>query len=117
LSFLYPHTCEIRRPAAQPGEGKLAYGGQTQASETRVKGPGIPCNIELRREGQRNTTGLPGDGTRPTYDVRFKRRSALAYGDVRDRDVLVDGLGQRYLVVANPWLKFGYALRVERLEA
>lgn len=117
MSFLYPHVCEIRRPAPQTGEGKIGYGGQTAPGETRIKGPGIRCNIELRREGQRNTTGLPADGTRPTYDVRFPRHTVLAYGDVHEDDIVVDGLGQRYLVVSNDWHKFGYALRVERLKA
>lgn len=117
MSFRFPHTCEIRRPAAQTGQGKVAYGGQTQSGETSVKPPGIPCNIELRREGQRNTSGLPGDGTRPTYDVRFPRNCGLAYGDIKDDDILIDGLGQRYQVVSNDWHKFNYALRVERLKA
>lgn len=115
MSFLYPRRVQFLRPGAQAGEGKLGYGGETEADEA-VVAEDIPCNIELRREGQKNTAGLPGDGTRPTYDARIPRR-ALANGTVLDRDVMVDDLGQRYLVVANYWNSLGYALRVERLEA
>lgn len=115
MSFMYPRTVSISRSGPQAGEGKLGYGGETQADETPVA-QDLPCNIELRTEGQRNATGLPGDGTRPTYDARIPRR-ALANGQVLDRDILIDDLGQRYLVVANYWNSLGYALRIERLEA
>jgi hypothetical protein len=115
MSFLYPRTATITRPAAQSGEGKVAYGGQTQAGETNVAA-GVVCNIQLRREGQKNTTGLPGDANRPTYDVRIPK-AALANGTVRDRDIVTDDLGHRYVVQSDYWDSLGYALRVERLEA
>lgn len=111
MSFLYPRTCTLARPSAQTGEGALPYGGESQAGETHVA-TGIPCNIELRREGQRNTTGLPGDGTRPTYDCRIPR-SALAKGVVKDLDIVIDDEGLRYQVVGPFWSSLGYALRVE----
>lgn len=118
MSFLYPHKITVRRPGAQTGEGKLSYGGQTQSAETDVPGVTWPvaCNIELRREGQKNTTGLPGDANRPTYDVRIPRR-LVPYGAIKDKDIVVDGLGQRYVVQGNYWNSLGYAIRAERLEA
>jgi hypothetical protein len=115
MSFLYPRTVTITRPQAQTGEGKIGYGGQTQAGEQPVA-TGIRCNIQLRREGQKNTTGLPGDANRPTYDVRMPKR-ALAKGTVKDRDLVTDDLGERYVVQSDYWDSLGYALRVERLEA
>jgi hypothetical protein len=116
MSFLYPHTVVVYRPGAQTGAGKLAYGGQTQTTEQQITPNPIACNIELRREGQKNTTGLPGDANRPTYDVRIPR-AALANGMVLDRDILMDGLGQRYVVQSNYWNSLGYTMRAERLEA
>lgn len=115
MSFLYPRTISIRRPAAQSGEGALAYGGQTQSGETSVE-TGVPASIQERREGQKSQVGLPGDGTKPTWYV-FIPRSALALGVVKDRDVVVDDQGERYQVIANYWDSLGYRLTAERLEA
>lgn len=116
MSFLYPHTVIVKRPGAQSGEGGLSYGGQTQGAEQQITANPVPCNIELRREGQKNATGLPGDANRPTYDVRIPR-AALANGTIFDRDILVDGLGLRYQVVGPYWNSLGYALRVELLHS
>jgi hypothetical protein len=51
---------------------------------------------------------------RTTY---ASRRRALANGTVRDRDIVTDDLGHRYVVQSDYWDSLGYALRVERLEA
>lgn len=115
MSFLYPRKITITRPTAQGGEGKIGYGGKTQAGED-VLAEDVPCNIQLRREGQKNSTGLPGDATRPTYDVRIPKR-ALALGVVHDRDLITDDEGVRYLVVGPYWDSLGYAVRVELLHA
>lgn len=115
MSFLYPRTITISRPGAQTGEGKVGYGGTTQAAETQVAA-GVPCNIQLRREGQHSPVGLPGDGTRPTYDVRIPKR-ALAKGSVMDRDLITDDEGARYQVVGPYWDSLGYALRAELMAA
>jgi hypothetical protein len=115
MSFLYPRTMTLARAAAQAGEGQIGYGGKTQAAEM-VIAQDIPCTFDLRREGQKDTTGLPGDGTRPTYDCRIPRRS-LALGMVQDRDIVIDDQGLRYLVVGPFWASLGYALRVELLAA
>lgn len=115
MSFLYPRTLTLVRPATQSGEGKLTYGGKTQAGET-VIASSVPCGFDLRREGQKDTPGLPGDGTRPTYDCRIPRK-ALAKGTVKDRDIVIDDEGLRYQVVGPFWASLGYALRVELLAA
>jgi hypothetical protein len=115
MSFVYPRTIEVRRPNAKSGEGALSYGGQTQSAET-VLATGIMASIQLRREGQRNTTGLPGDGTRPNWDV-FTPRTVLADGLVQDRDIVVDDLGRRFQVLGDYIDSMGGKFRVERLEA
>jgi hypothetical protein len=111
LSFLYPNLISLSRPGAQSGEGAQPYGGATQAAET-VIATGIACNIELRREGQRDPVGLPADGTRPTYDIRIPL-SGLAKGTVKLRDICTDETGLRYQVLATPFYSLGYTLRVE----
>lgn len=113
MSFLYPHTVSIARPEAQAGEGAMDYGGKTQAGET-VIAQSIPAAFDLRREGQKNPTGIPGDGTRPTYDCRIPRK-ALARGAVKNLDIVIDEEGLRYQVVGPFWASMGYALRVELL--
>lgn len=115
MSFLYPRIIAVHRPATQAGEGAIGYGGQTEGGET-VVATGIRCNIQLRREGQRDTTGLPADANRPTYDVRVPKR-LLPLGTVKDRDIVIDDLGVRYIVQSAYWDSLGYALRVETLEA
>lgn len=115
MGFLYPRTIDVKRPGAQTGEGQLGYGGATQAAETTIA-TGLPANLELRREGQRNTTGLPGTGTRPNYDVRIPRK-ACAKGTIKKLDIIVDDEGDRYQVLSPYWNSLGYALRVEILEA
>lgn len=115
MSFVYPRTIAIHRPGAQTGEGKLGYGGATQAAETLVVA-GIAASIQLRREGQRSPVGLPGDAARPSWDV-FTRRGALEDGLVKDRDIVVDDLGRRFLVLGDYIDSMGGKYRVERLEA
>lgn len=115
MSFVYPRTLTLVRPRAQSGEGRAAYGGKTQDGED-VIAENVPCNFDLRREGQKDTPGLPGDGTRPTYDCRIPKR-ALALGTVKDRDIIVDDQGLRYQVVGPFWASLGYALRVELMAA
>lgn len=115
MSAIYNRTITVRRAAAQTGEGKLGYGGKTQAGEANVQ-TGIPASIQLRREGQRNQTGLPGDGARPSWDV-FTPRGMLAAGGVHDLDVIVDDLGRRFQVLGDYSDSMGGKYRVERLEA
>lgn len=115
MSFIYPRTIAVHRPGAQSGEGALAYGGAGQSTESALK-TGVPASIQLRREGQRNPTGLPGDGARPSWDV-FTRRGTLVAGDVHDRDIFVDDLGRRFQVLGDYIDSLGGKYRVERMEA
>lgn len=115
MSFLYPRTVSVHRPAGQTGEGKLAYGGASQAGETEIA-TGLSASIQKRREGQKSPAGLPADGTRPTWLI-FVPRGSLALGAIKDRDIIIDDLGVRYQVLADGWDSLGYAAITERLEA
>ncbi|MBV9528249.1 hypothetical protein [Sphingomonas sp.] len=115
MSFLYPRVVAFNRPATQPGVGAQGYGGHTQATETLLFA-GIPASIQERREGTNSTVGLPGDAQRPTWYV-FIPKTALALGSIKDRDIMIDDVGLRYMVVAPYFDNFGYRLTVATLEA
>ncbi len=116
MSFLYPRLIAITRPAAQTGVGFQAdYAGDQKATETPVADT-IRASIQLRREGQSNPVKLPGDGSRPNWDIFIPKR-ALACGTVLQRDIVTDDQNERYQVLANAWDSLGYRLRCEKLEA
>lgn len=115
MGFLYPRTIAIHRPAGQAGVGALGYGGQVVAQEA-VIATDVAASIQLEREGQRNSTGLPGDGKQASHSV-FIRRAALALGTVRSRDIVIDDLGKRYQVLDPYWDSLGHRLAVLVLEA
>ncbi|HEX7854448.1 MAG TPA: hypothetical protein VF503_12205 [Sphingobium sp.] len=114
MSFLYPRTIAVRRPAAQAGIGAVGYGGHIAAEETPVAN-GVRASIQARREGTNNPVGLPGDGKTPTHYVYIPLRAA-ARGLINDLDIVVDDLGQRYQVLVNYWDSLGYRLSVQTLE-
>lgn len=113
--FMYPRTIDIHRPAGQAGVGALGYGGQTVATEA-VLATGIRCSIQMQREGQRNPTGLPGDGKQASHFV-FIPKAALALGAVRSRDILIDDQGRRYQVIDPYFDSLGHRLSALVLEA
>jgi hypothetical protein len=116
VSFLYPRVIAIRRPPPQSGVGfQAAYAADTRAQET-VIASGLRASIQLTREGQKNPVGLPGDGTRPAWDI-FIPRADAADGLIRDRDYIEDDLGRRFQVVADNPDSLGYAIRAEKVEA
>jgi hypothetical protein len=116
VSFLYPRTIQVRRPAAQAGVGfQTTYSGLARDQET-VVASGVKASIQARREGQHGAVGLPADATKPTWYVFIPKR-ALANGAVRDRDIIEDDLGLRYQVIAPYWDSLGYRLSTELLEA
>ncbi len=114
MSFVYPRLVSFRRPGAQTGIGKVAYGGETAASETPVAS-NVRCSIQAQREGPHNSVGLPGDALRPMYYV-YIPRDALDAGVVQERDVMLDERGGRYQVVTPYWDSMGHRLSVQSLE-
>lgn len=116
MSFLYPRVVSVRRPAAQTGVGfQTGYAGNTRAQETVVAAD-LRASIQLTREGQKNPVGLPGDGTRPAWDIFIPYGDAAA-GSILDRDFIEDDLGRRFQVVADNPDSLGYAIRAEKVEA
>jgi hypothetical protein len=108
MSFMYPRRVRFHRPGAQTGIGAVAYGGQTVAKEDDITCT-IPASIQARREGTNNPVGLPGDSKTPTWYVFIPKRAAKL-GDVQDRDIMIDDLGNRYQVIQPYWDSLGHRL-------
>lgn len=116
MSFLFPRTVAVHRPAADSGVGfQAAYAGQTQAAETPIL-TGLQASIQVRREGSVNKVGLPGDGTAPFWDVFLHRRDVTA-GQVMNRDIIIDDLSRRFQVVASDYESLNPRFRCMQLEA
>lgn len=115
MSFIYPRTITITRPAPQQTAGGLqGYGGRTEAGETELA-TGVPCSVQGRREGTRNPPGLPADGNKASWRI-YTPLGAVDDGFVRDNDVLTDDLGRRFGVVADYTNSLGGCFYCERLE-
>ncbi len=133
-TFLYPRTASLRRSVSNavqaerngaPSFGVLGYGGVAQVTEPDPAGiaeeviaTGLPCDIAVGGSGKATRTGggLPADSPGPIHWQFTFPKGALARGAIRDRDVLVDDLGNRYQVVAAYWTPLGYQPKTVRLQ-
>ena len=124
MSFMYPRTISVVRPVgngsdAEPAVGDVGYNadrGNAQPGDETPIASGIPCSIQLDRQGQRNGEGLPTDSRyQPIYKV-FIPKAAVALGLIKGADVVVDDQGQRYQVFSPYWDSMGYRLGVFVLE-
>lgn len=116
-SFLYPRTVNITRAGAQPSTG--GDGGEAPSSDPSLETPiatGLPANIQARNAGGKNPVGLPAGGANQTWRV-FMPRAVSVLGQIQNRDIVTDDLGNRYQVVADYWNSLGFNLICERLEA
>lgn len=117
MSFLYPRTISIRRANAHAAIGAVGYGGVTEADETVVVS-GLPASIQAKSGSARTRSGdLPAAAPGPVQWNIFLPKSAAANGTILDRDIVVDDLGERYMVDAAYWNSLGYQLKTIRLEA
>ena len=116
MSFMYPRTITIKRPAEQAGVGGLpGYAADTTEAEVTIA-TGIPANIQAKNARGKNPVGLPGDGAANIWKV-MTPRGALADGQVVDRDVIYDDLGRKFQVIADYSNSLGGAYLADRLEA
>lgn len=101
MSFLYPRTISVRRPAQTSSVGIVSeYVAQTAAAET-VIATDIPASIQAKQSGgERNPAALPSDSKGLVSWRILTPRGALADGLVLNRDVIVDDLGRRFQVIA-----------------
>ncbi len=114
MSFLYPNVIKIERPAGQPGEGKIGYGGQTKDALTLIA-EGIPANVQAKGNGGANPTALPGDIRVAQWKI-YAPLGAIVPGQVRNHDIITDELDRRFQVTSDYVPGLGANIICDRLE-
>lgn len=113
MSFLYPRTISITRPAVNTGIGAVGYQGLKPSTETVVVST-IPASIQQTQQSKKPDANLPGDASRGTvWNIFFMQ----PLGIVKNRDIITDDLNIRYQVMAAYWNSLGYRCVCERLES
>ena len=125
---IFPRIIAIHRSATVAGTtdtpiGYVGYSGREQdAAPTDPQGElvlftGLPAAIEAKSEGRTKGTTIPTDVIfKPSWKI-YIPSSALSQYSVRDRDIIVDDEGYRYMVSQNYWTTFGYELSTVRMES
>jgi hypothetical protein len=126
MSFLYPHSIDVRRSndtrSGSPNIGLLGYSGVTQgiasgASGEKLIASGLSCSIQATGMGRVKGQGLlPADAPGPGQWHVYVPLGAVSRGAIKDRDVLIDDEGYRYLVSQAQWDSLGYKIVCIRLE-
>lgn len=117
MSFLYPRTISVRRPAQTGGVGIVAgYVAQTAAAET-VVASAVAASIQAKAAGSHNPADLPADSKGVASWKIFTPRGALADGVVLNRDVIADDLGRRFQIVAAYTHPLGGCFLCEQMES
>lgn len=122
MSFLYPRTIAVHRPGTEQGIGLQPYSGVgaspgTASLQEQTIVSGIPANIEARGLGRVKGLGLlPADAPGPGQWHITLPGGAVADGAIKDRDIVIDDLGYRYLVSQSLPTPLSYDLVAIRLE-
>jgi hypothetical protein len=95
----------ISRPQPQTGMGPQGYSGATSANEIPYV-TGIPCSILQGTKGEKNETALPGDTRTPWWTILLPASA----GQIEYGDLIIDDLGQRYVISSNELSPLGWRL-------
>ena len=95
----------IKRPMQQTGIGAANYNADTVATEI-VLAIDVNCSILASGAGKSNST-LPGDNSYPQYSVLLP---AIAGVTVKNADIIIDDLGQRYSCMNVEITDLGYRI-------
>lgn len=133
--FLFPRRCSIHRPvsnaqaAAAAGNavvGVISYSG-TFGSTTpnaldqseAVIATGLPCNVASGGAGKatRPGGGLAADSPGPIHwsFVFPQDHPSLPLGTIKERDIIIDDLNDRYQVTSPTWTPLGYQVLTVKL--
>lgn len=115
MSFLYPFTISVRRPAASAAVGDRGYGGAKAATETIVLEGPIPAGIQPAAKG-RSPTELPGEPKLNTWMVLVPHTAGIGQDVVKRADIIIDNNGRRLQVEAPIWTSRGFQARCLLLE-
>jgi len=114
MSFIYPRTLRISRPAVSVELGLSEYSGESSVKEECIA-ENIPASIQFKRPSGKPEAMLPADAAKTTWRI-FIPLGALALGAVQTRDIITDDLSARYQVDSPYWNSLGHALTCTRLE-
>lgn len=98
-------TISIARPQPQTGKGAQDYSGMTAANEIPFV-TGVPCSILQGTKGEKNETALPSDTRSPWWTILLP----AAVGRIKYGDLIIDDLGQRYIVSSPERTDLGWRL-------
>jgi hypothetical protein len=96
--------------------GVEPYGGITETNE-KIIASGLPASIQQDRQRGTPLGRTPSDAPSRSGWVVFVPSNEAALGLVTERDIIVDDLGKRYMVIAAYWNSLGYKFITELLEA
>jgi hypothetical protein len=96
-------TISLFRPQVQSGVGAQGYGGTTSENQT-LYASGVPCSMLQGTKGEKSETNLPDDTRSPWWVVLMPK----SVGYVAPDDIIIDDLGQRYVISSNESSDLGY---------
>jgi hypothetical protein len=112
MSFMYPRTISVKRPATNSGTGAIGYGGELPSTETSILS-GMAASIQHRSGQGRTVTGLPADAPKGADWYIFVPKAAE--GSITENDIITDDLFKRYQVIAAYWNSLGYRVAAQLL--
>jgi hypothetical protein len=98
-------TISLFRPQLQSGKGAQPYSGMTTQNEKPIV-QGVPCSILQGTKGEKSEVALPGDTRSPWWTLLVP----ASVGRIKIDDLLIDDLGQRYVVSSPELTDLGYRL-------
>jgi hypothetical protein len=102
----------LYKPQSQSGIGQQGYGGTTTQNQ-KLFVSGVPCSILQGTKGEKSETNLPGDTRSPWWSILMP----ASVGRIAQDDIIINDLGQRYIVSSNEFTDLGYRLTAMMAEA
>lgn len=116
MSFIYPRTIAITRPAQDTAVGYSPnYSGVDSSNEMPIAS-GLPASIQLKKERGKPDPNLPADASAKTFWTIFIPSAFAPLGLIATNDIATDDLGNRYQITGPYWNSLGYAALAELLE-
>lgn len=117
MAGIYARTISIRRPVQHSEIGGASYSALGQSDETTIL-TGLAASIQAKSAPLKSpATDLPTAPPGPVQWIIFLPKAASSLGQIHERDIVVDEVGDRYHVEAAYWNILGYQLKCVKLDA
>jgi hypothetical protein len=120
---IYSRTVSIFRPqpATTGTGGNIGYSGiqASHASDTIIA-TNVPASIQSTSMGSRrnSASGLAAAAPGPVvWNIFLPLLSGLPLGSIKDRDFVIDDIGNKYLIGAAEWTPIAWTLRCVKEQA